>query len=104
MLDTLFQAVLIERIGTTAKWRRNMCERWPDDSRNERAANRLDDLAAASIDDVTPETWLAIEPHGKPKLRQVVCEVAKQVGFSKSPETIEEFFRDVVAKLARGQS
>ena len=69
------------RIAQTAVWRRSLADRYPADSRNIPAADRLDELATTKAD-VREGTWDAIAPHFKTQVFDAVLnETSREVGF-----------------------
>lgn len=99
-MQTLFVQSLLNLPAKTAQWRQTMAFRFPDDDRNDVAAEELDQLAHADTDTVDQATWAALEAHaGTKQLRDAINETSREVGFKHSPRNLNDFFAVVQSKL-----
>jgi hypothetical protein len=88
------------RIAQTGVWRRGLAERYPADSRNVPAADRLDELAQANSREIREATWDAIAPFIKSKLfDDVLNETSREVGFRHRPKDFNHFLVIVADKI-----
>src|SRR3954452_24216017 len=100
-MSDLFQTAVLARIGCTAAWRRTMAEKYKDDPRNTRAADRLEELSTASAESVSRDTWATLAvPHKQTKVQNEITEAARAVGFRSFPDTLQDFLQEIAAKMA----
>ena len=86
--------------SSTAAWRELTAEKFPDDPRNSRAAALLRALAAESTETLPAELVAKVVTF--PSLSKPAREIAQKIGFTKFPDSLAAFLRDVV-NLAAGQ-
>ena len=87
-------------VSSTASWRELTAEKFPSDPRNSRAAALLRALAAEPAETLPEDLVAKVTTFSS--LSKPAREVAQKVGFSKFPESLAAFLRDVV-NLAAGQ-
>ncbi|MCH8917264.1 MAG: hypothetical protein IIC52_04330 [Proteobacteria bacterium] len=101
------ETALIEVLETgflsTAEWRRQKAEEFPDDSRNLEAAEDLERLAA-SIGGMNTSIFAAyVDLHNDEdtaiEISMLEDEMRKGIGFHSSFATAEDFIKEVVAKI-----
>lgn len=89
-------------LSKTSNWRRIQAQRFPDDTRNERAAPRLSALATQATD-ISDDAWNQISPHFDPKDRgwcEAVSFASRGVGFRVTARTFDEYVQTVIDALA----
>lgn len=87
------------RIRRVAEWRHRQAERWPDDPRNKRAAQKLDALSHADIATVTHAQWQALEPLLKlGNVNDLIDDAARAVEFRAKAETLSDFVVLILSK------
>jgi len=93
------------RLGRTADWRRGLAQKYPNDLRNMRAAERLDALAKADGRDVAADTLAALAPYSEsPALAEAVSDAARDVEFRLRPAGLNDLIKTIVAKLSALQT
>ena len=89
------------RVGQTAAWRRNLADKFPDDPRNVRAAERLEQLAKADCSAIPPDVTEALRPYlTTAAFRDIVSEISRDVEFRCRPKSFDDFLKLVSQKLA----
>jgi hypothetical protein len=79
-------------IAQTGVWRRGLNDRYPHDTRNLPAADKLDELAQADSREVREAVWDTIAPFIKSKVfDEVLSEVSREVGFRQRPKDFNAF-------------
>ena len=86
--------------NSTANWRELTAEKFPTDPRNSKAAVLLRSLAAEPTDALPGD--LVAKVVAFPSLAKPAREIAQKVGFTRFPDILAAFLRDVV-NLAAGQ-
>jgi hypothetical protein len=87
-------------VSSTANWRELTAERFPSDPRNSRAASLLRALAAEPAETLPADLVARVTTF--PNLSKPAREIAQKVGFTKFPESLAAFLRDVVNLAAGG--
>jgi SLT domain-containing protein len=87
-------------VGATAEWRRDKAAQYPEDERNERAAELLERLTA----EINALNWsplhLRIETFvNDGEISGEINFILKSIGFRYVPATGEQLLRDIVAQL-----
>jgi hypothetical protein len=86
----------------SANWRRGLQAKFPDDSRNGRAAERLDRLAS-EISDLSDESWKRLEQHynwASAKWSDAVSQASRQVAF-RNVDDLPAFVERLVSILSQ---
>jgi hypothetical protein len=98
---------LKEAFGGTAEWRRGKADEYPDDERNQKAAEILDRLAA-TVNDISPaainsyrDFFAGRDPNDPLEASETEQEHLRDVGFHSEPQNAEEFLRDLVDELRK---
>jgi hypothetical protein len=87
------------RLAGSEKWRASLAARFPDDIRNTHAAAALGKLA--SDQHVSAETLAAVAPFAdSPEFIDAVSAEARNVFFRSRPNSLDDFLRLVLTKLA----
>lgn len=92
------------RLSAAARWRRDLAKKFPDDPRNNRASQRLFELAASTaferVDEPAVEILL---PHiESPAFAAAASSAARDIGFRKTVPDINGFVALVHEHLAEG--
>ena len=85
----------------TSAWRKKKAAEWPDDVRNGKAAEMLDQLAIDSAN-LTDEQWAELKPHfgwSSQTWRGGLIQAAKLVGFAHRNRSFESFVKLIVRQL-----
>lgn len=77
-------------IRQSASWRLGLCQRFPGDTRNKPAAEKL---AALADDENVSEELLAEVVRTIPDLRPAISNAAREVGFRRCVETFDDLLR-----------
>jgi len=88
-------------LDRTSAWRRKTAAKHPEDPRNLRAAEMLDQLAADSVH-LTDEQWVQLKPYfgwNWQIFREGLIQAAKLVGFAHRNRGLDSFVRLVVKQL-----
>jgi hypothetical protein len=88
-------------LAKSANWRRLQALRWPDDARNERAAQRLF-LLASQATDINDDAWDHVGPYFDPNDRrwhEAVSSASRDVGFRTSPHDFNSYVQNVIDTL-----
>jgi len=91
---------IIRVLEGTAAWRKIVAFRHPEDTRNQRAIERLSQLAkdAANLSD---EQWSLLEPaYSSAKWRDALSLVARQVGFHHRAASLDTFVMVLANQLS----
>lgn len=96
--DAIFHRVTTKLLSSL-KWRQGLLLRYPADTqRNANAANLLQRLATATFASVEKDTWEAVKPHAENHyFNEVLSTANRAVGYSRNPQTINDYLRMVVA-------
>jgi hypothetical protein len=95
---------LKELFESQAAWRREKAAQYPEDKRNQEAAEILDRLAA-TVADIPPDVLEAYyELFDDVRDTEVEQEMLKQVGFSSAPRNAEQFVRDFIESRTSSNS
>jgi hypothetical protein len=87
-------------LAKTGAWRSLQLKKWPDDTRNAHAAQRLADLAADA--DINPDQWALLAPYYPPADRRwndAISTASRDVGFRSRPATFDAYVETVLAAL-----
>ena len=85
----------------TSAWRKKKAAEWPDDPRNVKAAEMLDQLAIDSVN-LSDEQWSELQPHfgwNSQIWRGSLIQAAKMVGFAHRNRSFDSFVRLLVTQL-----
>jgi hypothetical protein len=85
----------------TSAWRRKTATKYPDDLRNLKAAEMLDQLARDSAN-LTDEQWEELKPHfgwSSQTFRDALIQATKLVGFAHRNRSLDSFVRLAVWSL-----
>jgi hypothetical protein len=88
-------------LAKTALWRKLQAQRWPDDTRNARAADALSVLALQSTE-LDDSTWDRLSPYFDPKdphWRDAVSAASRAVGFRATCRTFDDYLQTVLDAL-----
>jgi hypothetical protein len=88
-------------LAKTGPWRGLQSKKWPDDTRNGPAAQRLADLAEQATD-ISDHQWALLAPHFDPADRRwndAVSTASRDVGFRSKPATFDAYVETVLAAL-----
>jgi hypothetical protein len=86
----------------TARWRREKAKEHPDDERNLRAAELLEELAT-SVDAVAPELLEAYMELGDDiRDSEIHSDMLRTIGFHWAPASGTEFVRAFIARVTGG--
>lgn len=88
-------------LDQTSAWRRRTADKWPDDPRNLKAAQMLDQLAADSVN-LSDTQWEELRPHfgwNSQIWREGLIQAAKLVGFGHRNRGWDSFVRLAVRQL-----
>jgi hypothetical protein len=88
-------------LSKTANWRRQQALKWPQDTRNAVAAERLFALAAQAgpiSDDACEVIRRAFDPRDD-RFCQIVSDASRGVGFRTSPRTFEAYAQTIADAL-----
>jgi hypothetical protein len=88
-------------LENTSAWRKATAVKYPDDLRNIKSSEMLDQLAKDSAN-LTDEQWKEFTPHfgwSSQIWRGAVVQAAKMVGFAHRNRSFESFVRAVVRQL-----
>jgi hypothetical protein len=96
-MDLYFDAITA-RILSTATWRRSLVDKFPDDTRNELAAVRLEELADTDTSQVSPDTWEKLDLENE-RFSQALNDSCRDIGFRSRPKDLDQFIKGVVARL-----
>jgi hypothetical protein len=86
----------------TSEWRRTQAARFPNDLRNERAANSLRQLANTASQ-ISDDQWRLLSPLFNPKDDRwcdLVARCSRDVGFRSNPETFADYMETIIEAVA----
>jgi len=104
MIDNKTDCVdcLVRSLERSSVWRRSLSAKFPDDPRNQRAAETLDTLAVQAAR-MTDEQFALLQPHfswASPSWRAAVSTSCRQVGFHNRSKEFDSFARALVHELS----
>jgi hypothetical protein len=93
---------IIRVLEHKSAWRKAITAKFPDDPRNERAADRLDQLAVEAAG-MTDDQFAALKPYfgwASVAFRDSLSQVARQIGFHHRGKDFASFVAALVRELS----
>jgi hypothetical protein len=87
-------------LGGTARWRRNLSDKYPDDPRLPLAAGALQAIANSDPSEVPVHLLAKLETYGGPEFTTAVRDASRLVGYRRAVFSLTEFVELVLDKLA----
>lgn len=87
----------------TAQWRMKLAEQYPDDLRNLRAAEKLEELAD-DADEIPDVIWSELAPFCNPvgmRWQTAVSQINRDIRFRRTPKDWADYLRLLKASLTR---
>jgi hypothetical protein len=93
---------IVRVLEQKSAWRKATTARFPDDPRNKRASDRLDQLAVEAVE-MTDEQYDALKPYfgwASVAFRDALSQVSRQVGFQHRGKDFGSFVKTLVSELS----
>jgi hypothetical protein len=94
---------IVRVLEQKSDWRKSLAARFPDDPRNLRSSDRLDQLAVEAAE-MTDEQFAALKPYfggwASVAFRDALSQVSRQIGFQHRAKDFESFVKTLVHELS----
>ncbi|WP_445216192.1 hypothetical protein ACKWRH_28285 [Bradyrhizobium sp. Pa8] len=99
MTRTEIEAAIYASLKRTARWRRTIAQRFPNDPRNMAAADRLGDLARQVF--LTGEQCAALAPHfdDSERWNDVLSDTSRAVGIRPGLDSFDAYAQRLIGAL-----
>lgn len=99
MIRTEIEAAIYASLKRTARWRKSVAERFPNDPRNLPAADRLGGLARQVA--LTDEQYAALAPHfnGGERWNDALSDTSRFVGMRPGFDSFDAYTRQLIGTL-----